>query len=178
MAETTANAVADYIIRFYHEHGDLITNLKLQKLVYYAQAWYLSLYEKPLFNEEFQAWISGPVQAELYARFKTYQWNPISEHNKTVLPEHIEEHLQEIIQVYGKYEAYYLERMTHAEEPWIKARAGIPPDQSSNALISKQDMQNFYQPTSDGEEKEANSDKTESQTEGKDCREAAIAILL
>lgn len=174
MAETTANAVADYIIRFYHKHGDLITNLKLQKLVYYAQAWHLGLYNKPLFDEEFQAWISGPVQPELYERFKKYQWNPISEDNETVLPEHIEEHLQEIIQVYGKYEAYYLERMTHEEEPWIIARAGIPSDQSSNAVISQQDMQRFYQPTSDGEEKETNSGKTDSQTEGKDCREAAI----
>ena len=174
MAETTANAVADYIICFYHQHGDLITNLKLQKLVYYAQAWYLGLYNKPLFDEDFHAWVSGPVQPELYDRFKKYQWNPISEHKETVLPEHIEEHLQEIIQVYGKYEAYYLERMTHAEEPWIKARAGIPSDQSSNAVISQGDMQRFYQPTSDGEEKEAGSGEGNSQAEGKDFRKAAL----
>ena len=79
MAQTTANAIADYIIKCCRDRGELITNLHLQKLVYYAQAWYLALYDKPLFDEEFQSWISGPVQPELHDRFKSYKWNPISE---------------------------------------------------------------------------------------------------
>jgi uncharacterized phage-associated protein len=155
MAETTANAVANYIIHFCHERGDLITNLHLQKLVYYAQAWYLALHDKPLFEEELQAWASGPVQPELYERFKTFKWNPISEDTgKVDLPKHVEDHLLEVMDVYGKYNAFYLERMTQEEEPWVKARGGIPRDEHSTAVISKKDMQEFYKTLADGEEED------------------------
>ncbi len=58
--KVTSDIIADYVIYFYHEHGDCITNLKLQKLVYYIQAWYLALNKNtPLFNEDFQAWVHG-----------------------------------------------------------------------------------------------------------------------
>ncbi|MGK7872992.1 MAG: Panacea domain-containing protein [Xenococcaceae cyanobacterium] len=154
MTQITANSIADYIIHFYHQHGDLITNLKLQKLVYYAQAWYLALYDKSLFSEDFQAWISGPVQPQLYERFKKYKWNPISEDAGEIeLLQQIEDHLIEVIEVYGKYEAYYLERMTQEETPWLKARGGIPSDRESTAVISKQEMQAFYKTLLDDEEK-------------------------
>ena len=155
MAETTANAVADYIIRFCHEHGDLVTNLKLQKLIYYAQAWYLALYDKPLFDEELQAWISGPVQPELYERFKHYQWNPIKEHpDKVEFPKEIEEHILEVLEVFGKYQAYYLERMTHNEDPWRNARRGIAIDEHSTNVISKKDMQEYYKTLIEDDEEE------------------------
>lgn len=144
MAETTANHVADWIVHFCHQHGELVTNLHLQKLVYYAQAWYLALYEKPLFDEEFQAWTSGPVQPELYDRFKKYKWNPIAEDREVKLPQNVEKHLGEVMGIYGKYNVLYLERMTHEEAPWIKARGGIPLDENSTAIISKQQMQEFY----------------------------------
>ncbi|MBR8828413.1 MAG: DUF4065 domain-containing protein [Gomphosphaeria aponina SAG 52.96 = DSM 107014] len=140
-----SKSIADYLIHFCHQHGDLITNLKLQKLVYYAQAWYLALYDQPLFPEDFQAWASGPVQPELYECYKKNKWNPISEDVGEIdLPQQIKDHLKEIIEVYGKYESYYLERMTQEELPWLKARGGIPIDEESTAVISKQAMQAFY----------------------------------
>ena len=155
MAETTAKTVADYIIRFSQEHGDLVTNLKLQKLVYYAQAWYLALYDKPLFDEELQAWINGPVQPELYDRFKSYKWNPISDRpEKVELPEQIKDHLIEIIEVFGKYQAYYLERMIQGEDPWLNARRGIPWDEHATVAIEKQDMQTYYKTLLADDEKE------------------------
>ncbi len=54
MRDITAAIVADRIINFCHNHGDLITNLKLQRLLYYAQAWYLALHEKKLFQVKIQ----------------------------------------------------------------------------------------------------------------------------
>ncbi|MBO1345978.1 MAG: DUF4065 domain-containing protein [Hormoscilla sp. GUM202] len=156
MAQTTANAVADYIIKFYHDHGELITNLHLQKLVYYAQAWYLALYDKPLFDEEFQAWISGPVQPELHDRFKSYKWNPISEHpEKVELPKHVEEHMLEVLEVYGRHNSFYLERMTQDEDPWRKARRGIPIGEPSTEVISKRSMQKYYKNLLEDEEEES-----------------------
>ncbi|MBC6422976.1 MAG: DUF4065 domain-containing protein [Hormoscilla sp. SP5CHS1] len=156
MAQTTANAIADYIIQFCHKHGDSIANLHLQKLVYYAQAWYLALYEKPLFDEEFQAWASGPVQPELYDRFTSYKWNPISEHpEKVELPKHVEEHILEVLDVYGRYIYYYLERMTHDEDPWRKVRRGMLMDEHSEVVISKKSMQKYYKNLLEDEDEES-----------------------
>lgn len=155
MAETTANTVADFMIRFCHEHGDLITNLHLQKLVYYTQAWYLAWHEKPLFDEDFQAGISGPLQPELYEKFKHHKWEPISEHpEKVELPPEIEKHLLEVMEVYGKYNYFDLGSMVCDEDPWRRSRRGTPRDEHSTALISKRSMLKYYQYLLDIEDEE------------------------
>ena len=156
MAETTASQVADYIIHFSHQHGDLVTNLKLQKLVYYAQAWYLALYGKPLFGGRLEAWVHGPVQPTVYQNFKKFGWNPITDDPGEVnLPEHIKSHLNEVMEVYGVLSAYQLERLTHREAPWLNARNGLPMDINSEAAISPQDMEKFYRAMADEKENKA-----------------------
>lgn len=66
MAELAAKRVADYIIAFAHEHGDPVSNLKLQKLLYYAQAWHLALHDNPLFDERIEASVHGPAVPPVY----------------------------------------------------------------------------------------------------------------
>jgi len=145
MNTLTHDTVADFFIKFAHEHGDCLTNLKLQKLVYYAQAWNLALYDKPLFESDFQAWVHGPVCPELYARFKGYRWKPITEQpDLPEIPENVKKHLIDVFEAYERYSGYQLEQMTHAEAPWIDARDGIPLDEASNAVISKESMKDFY----------------------------------
>jgi uncharacterized phage-associated protein len=145
MAFAPMNAAADYFIRFSHEVGDPITNLKLQKLVYYAQAWHLALHGRPLLAERFQAWVHGPVCPPLYQRFRHYGWNPISEDVAVpTLPDGVEEHLREVMEAYGGFSAWDLERLTHAEEPWIRARGGLAAHEPSTASISEDDMRSFY----------------------------------
>jgi uncharacterized phage-associated protein len=142
--QLSAQDVASYFINFCHNHGDYITNLKLQKLLYYAQAWYLALYNKPLFGEEIQAWVHGPVIPSVYSSYKKHSYKPIDENPSISLPSDISKHLEEVMEVYGGCSAFDLERMTHQSEPWIKARGGIPIDQSSNDIISQKDMKNYY----------------------------------
>jgi uncharacterized phage-associated protein len=145
MARTTANEVANYILCYVHEFGDLITNLKMQKLVYYAQAWFLAVYDKPLFDDRLEAWIHGPVQPSLYQRFKRYGWEPILEEVVCpTFPGDIEDHLQEIMDVYGDLTAHHLERLVHQEDPWKKARGGLPLDERCSNPISHDDMKTFY----------------------------------
>jgi uncharacterized phage-associated protein len=133
------------MIRFCHEHGDCLTNLKLQKLVYYTQAWYLGINGTPLFKDDFQAWIHGPVIPSLYQRFKKFGFNDITEQPpKVSCPETIIGHIQEVLKVYSGYSAYQLEQMTHNEDPWKLARKGIPDDANSKATIKKTDMKVFY----------------------------------
>src|SRR6185437_3402754 len=105
--ETTASNAADFFIAFAHDVGDAITNLKLQKLLYYAQGWHLALYDKPLFRERIEAWPHGPVVPPIYGKFKQYRWDPISENIASPdLPEHTKAHLDEVMQVYGPFNAF------------------------------------------------------------------------
>lgn len=139
------NKIADYFIWLCQQTGDLMTNLRLQKLVYYAQAWHLALKNDPLFEEDFQAWIHGPVEPTLYARFAENKWKPIvDEIKKPELSKGVETHLNEIMDAFGKYTAYDLERMTHNEDPWILARKGLAPDEPSTEIIPKDIMKDYY----------------------------------
>ncbi len=152
MAPTRAWDVADYILCYTREKGDYISNLKIQKLLYYAQAWFLALYDRPLFDEQLEAWVHGPVQPELYSRFKKYSWKPIitDEVRCPEYPNNIQSHLDEIMDVYGDLTAHHLERLVHQEDPWLKARQGLPPDEPSHNVISQDEMKVYYRSLTDG----------------------------
>ncbi|MDY7013941.1 MAG: DUF4065 domain-containing protein [Cyanobacteriota bacterium] len=127
--------IADYFIWLANETGSFISNLKLQKLVYYAQAWHLALYQTPLFEEDFQAWIHGPVIPELYQKYKDYRWRPILK--DVTLPKltpDILKFLDEVAEEYFACDSYELEQMTHAEAPWNQARENLQPDEPSDAI--------------------------------------------
>ncbi len=149
MARTDIDTVANYFLISAHEAGDCLTNLKLQKLVYYAQAWYLALKDEPLFDGEFEAWIHGPVNTHLYNRFRHYRWNPIDENPERRIEADVADYLDEIIDVFGGETAYNLERMTHSEEPWIEARGGIPNNTPSSSIISQETMKSYYRKLAD-----------------------------
>jgi uncharacterized phage-associated protein len=141
----SAKRVADYLIKFSHDHGDPISNLKLQKLLYYAQAWHLALFDQPLFGERIEAWVHGPAVPPVYGDFKKFHWETIpTPADAKVDGEQTLEHLNEVMQVYGGFTAYQLEQLTHSEEPWINARAGLAPDVASNAVISHESMRDYY----------------------------------
>jgi uncharacterized phage-associated protein len=139
---------ADFLLIECRERGDILTNLKLQKLLYYAQAWHLAIHNKQLFAEDFQAWVHGPALPSQYQRFKKFEWRPILEES-IVLPRlddvNVVSYLVEIVNIFGVETASSLELMTHNEKPWQDARKGIPKDQPSTAVITKQSMRLFYQ---------------------------------
>lgn len=144
--------VADYLICAARDQGEPLTNLKLQKLLYYAQAWYMALYDEPLFDEDFQAWVHGPVLPSQYRRFRNAGWRPIvDEVGKPVLPAKVRAHLDEILEVFGSEPAIALERMTHREGPWLEARGDLESDANSTRRISKDTMRDFYRRMKDAE---------------------------
>jgi len=142
----TPSHVADYLLAESRDRGEVLTNLKLQKLLYYAQAWHLALYKKPLFDEDFQAWVHGPVLPSQYRRFSRNEWRPITEQvdRPHFDDADIEKFLNEVIDVFGTETAVSLELMTHRERPWLEARGGIPMDESSQARIDKAVMREYY----------------------------------
>lgn len=136
--------VANYFIDLANQTGTAVSNLKLQKLVYYSQAWHLAIYGIPLFGEDFQAWIHGPVIPELYQKYKVFGWQPIHEDISSNLPERVSSFLGEVAKEYFACDAYELEQMTHLEAPWNQARGDISPDVASNAVIKKEWMKEYY----------------------------------
>ncbi|WP_042332764.1 Panacea domain-containing protein [Desulfosporosinus orientis] len=139
--------VAEYFLnKIVSEAGESITPLKLQKLVYYAQAWSLAFYNS-LFEEDFQAWVHGPVMPGLYIHFKEYGSGNIpkvSSFDSSVFEKEEITVLDLVWSVYGKYDAKYLERLTHIEKPWLDAREGKNQDKQCTNIISKEEIKKYF----------------------------------
>jgi uncharacterized phage-associated protein len=138
--------VAEYFIWLCNDSGSFITNLKLQKVLYYAQGWHLALKGKPLFDEDFQAWVHGPAIPYVYGTYKTFTYNPIWKKvaKPSIITTEIETFLKEIAKVFLPMDAYALELATHREMPWLKARNGLPMEATSKTVISKEDIKTYF----------------------------------
>lgn len=150
-----ANEIADYFIELSTPGTkENITNLKLQKLLYYAQGEYVAHNEESndemLFNDRIEAWKHGPVVPEVYRRFSNYIFNEISktEINKAniikVKEEELDVFLNGVWSIYGSYNGKQLERMSHMESPWQRTRGELPAYVSSNKEISPQVIKGFF----------------------------------
>lgn len=155
----TPSKIAHIVTFFVNQKGDTVSPKKLQKLLYYVEAWHLVHFDSPIIDEEFQAWVHGPVLPTLYHELKAHGYNDlevVAEENDT-----IDEEIQKIIaeasisedqldlihSVLGKYarlNSLQLELLTHSEAPWIEARNGCPPHEPCKNIISKERMKNFY----------------------------------
>ncbi len=146
MAKYTAGDVAEYYLccSTDKESGDLISNLKLQKLVYYAQGIHLAATGKPLFKDEIVAWMHGPVIKDLYHHYKENIYGPIEPTHDYNIPEFgadTKQLLDEVYRVLGQYSAWKLREMTHSENPWVNAyRKG------SGSVITHKDMAEYFKP--------------------------------
>ena len=131
--------VAEYILS---QTKDL-TAMKLQKLVYYSQAWNLVWEDAPLFNEKIEAWEKGPVCPDLY-KWHAGEFLVSSNENLKRLCAHTlsqndKENIDRVINAYKKYTAYELSYFTHQELPWRVAFA-----KGQNTAISLADMHEYY----------------------------------
>ncbi|MEG4850226.1 DUF4065 domain-containing protein [Microcoleus sp. B5-D4] len=123
-----------------------INAYKLQKLMYYAQAWYLGVYGKPLFDADFEAGIHGPVIPDLLEKYqRQFSWEAITEKiEQPKLPQKIGEFIEEVADAYFEYDDATLERMICSEKPWQEARGDLPRDESCHGIISHESMKKYY----------------------------------
>lgn len=140
--------VAKYFINLSNsDEKENITNLKLQKLLYYAQGFYLALENEPLFSDEIQAWAHGPVVPDVYSEFKRYGYKEIKE--KYQLEGNISISEKNIIEktwaIFKSYDGKQLEELTHLEDPWINARKGLPEMTSSTNPIEEADIKVYFE---------------------------------
>lgn len=114
--------VAKFFIALVDEDsGDSISNLKLQKLAYYAQGFHLAMHGQPLFPQRVFAWAHGPVVKELYHEYKRYGAGPIAlaqTFDAELYSSDMQDFLTEVNTVYGQFTASKLRNMTHVEPPW------------------------------------------------------------
>ncbi|QWR76739.1 Panacea domain-containing protein [Candidatus Magnetomonas plexicatena] len=133
--------VASYIL----EKRGKMTAMKLQKLVYYCQAWSLVWNEEPLFNEKIEAWANGPVVRELYDKHQgLFEISSLGIGDPSVLSKKQREAVNSILEYYGKKSSQWLSDLTHMEDPWKKARKGLAPSMRGNNEISHASMMEYY----------------------------------
>jgi uncharacterized phage-associated protein len=117
--------VAKYFLSKANREGDWVTNLKMQKLLYYAQAWYLVNYNAPLFKEPIRPWALGPVIKEVYDEFKNFGSAPIdyksTGQESNIFSKKQKQFLDEFYDIFFKFTAHELVNMSHNESPWKDA---------------------------------------------------------
>ncbi|HVS11504.1 MAG TPA: type II toxin-antitoxin system antitoxin SocA domain-containing protein [Planctomycetota bacterium] len=118
--------------------------LKLQKLVYYCQAWSLAWHGRPLFSERIQAWVHGPVVPELYQMTSGRASVVAVGGSAEALSSPARTTVLEVLDYYGKHSPAKLRRLTHDEAPWRDARGGIPDNCPSTNEITRESMRRFY----------------------------------
>lgn len=133
--------VANYILK----SKGRMTTWKLQKLVYYCQAWSLVWDDDVLFPEEIEAWANGPVVRDLYNKHrKFYQVSSIRQGNPDNLTDTQRETIDEVLKFYGDKSSQWLKDLTHMELPWQLARKDLPIGERGNNIISKASLGEYY----------------------------------
>ena len=134
----TAKQIAEYILTMSDpEEGDIISHMKLQKLLYYCQGVFLAIYDRPLFRDAIEHWHHGPVIPSVYQKYKEHGSNALpvpSRVNFDVFAEDEESVIKEIYNVYGQFSAWRLREMTHQEPPWYDTE---PRETISHARLSE-----------------------------------------
>lgn len=121
---------------------------KLQKLCYYAQAWYFTFYQQKLIDGDFEGWVHGPVNRSL--------WNALSKYGYVLVPSNefsrrsvdlnkkTADFLERVWATYGSLTGGQLEALSHTETPWINSRRGLDSQAPGTVVISLSDMRNYY----------------------------------
>jgi uncharacterized phage-associated protein len=136
--------VAKYIL----EQIGGMTAMKLQKLVYYSQAWSLVWDSKPLFNERIEAWANGPVVPVLYEAHRGEFLVDVSRFpsgNPENLVKTEKETIDAVLNLYGGKSPQWLSELSHNEDPWKNAREGLSRGERGNKVITHASMVEYYE---------------------------------
>ena len=139
------------VISYVFEKLEEVTPLMLQKLLYFIQGVFCALYKRPMFYENCQAWVHGPVYPEVYDMFRDFKYNPIEDARFAIF-EGTEDELTEderrvidlVVNTFGEYSGKMLERITHKELPWRSARKGYGNNIPSREPILMEDIAVYF----------------------------------
>lgn len=135
--------VAKYILHYCDE----ISQLALQKLLYYIQGFSYVFNDEFIFTEDCEAWVHGPVYPDVYNEYGNRGFNIIREYtsvNPSLIPPDERIVIDTVVRYFGKMKAKQLEEFTHIEKPWLQARGGMDVDARSANVISKKSMKDYF----------------------------------
>lgn len=134
-----------------------MSNLKLQKLLFYIHAYHLAYFETPLIEDEFEAWVHGPVSRKVFMALRDTArlYDELSYHQEEgedtpdvslqkVLTDDQMELIDDVLDEYGVLTGLQLENLTHSEDPWISTRGGLPPGEKCDKVIPNDLIQKYY----------------------------------
>jgi uncharacterized phage-associated protein len=141
--------VAAHILRLAasEQEPELVSHLRLQKLLYYVQGWSLGLRGRPLFRDRIEAWTDGPVVPAVYRATLACKHqaidagsfgaaDPLSEEDQVLVGQ--------VWTTYRPYSALSLRDMTHREPPWRDARADVADGAPSNREIARDALRSYF----------------------------------
>lgn len=140
---TTEFDVARYIL----ENQGQMSAMKLQKLLYYCQAWSMVWDERTLFDADFEAWANGPVLPSVYDIHRgqfLVDSSLFKMGNSSSLDDDATDTVAQVLKVYGNKTAQWLSNLTHEEAPWKDTRGDLTPMDRSNAVIEKGSIHEYY----------------------------------
>lgn len=142
-------------ISYIFKKAEEVTPLALQKMLYYIQGIYMVSFDKELFWEDCEAWAHGPVFRDVYEVFKDFQYNPIDDIRFSMFQNRFDELSEDekkvidlVVESFGMYSGKTLEKITHSESPWIEARENYLPNEPSNEIITKEQIQKYFREVS------------------------------
>lgn len=141
MAKYTAQQIAKWFVNraafiAHQDRGDYITDLKLQKILYYAQGFHLALFDEPLFDDKIYAWNYGPVVRSVYNVYSKFNRNPLAKVEEVDIDDETALFLERIQKTFGIYAASALVEKTHSETPYKVTAA--------NGEITVEIMKDFF----------------------------------
>jgi uncharacterized phage-associated protein len=134
--------VAEYVLKRF----GAISAMKLQKLVYYCQAWSLVWDGRPLFDDEIEAWANGPVAPVLYRAHRGESLvHLVGGNAEEIAADAVaQETIASVLEFYGDKSSQWLSDLTHAERPWKDARGDLPPGAPGTRAINRDAMAAYY----------------------------------
>lgn len=138
-------------IAYVFEQMEEITPLALQKILYFIQGIHMTLYGKPMYTEDCEAWVHGPVYPKVYNLFRDFKYNPIEDTRFAIfygrskeLNSDEKKVIDLVVKTFGKYSGKTLEIITHKEKPWIDAREGYGKVDIAEVVIPQEEMKAYF----------------------------------
>lgn len=136
--------IADYIIYELNNQNIEITHLKLQKLMYFCQKYSLKMYDRALFDDDFEAWVHGPVLPKIYKLYAKFGWESIPSNSYTIFLFHKDKEIINYILEQHKFKkGKELEILSHKDGAWLEARSSLSYFDKSNTIINKKSIKGF-----------------------------------
>lgn len=137
---------AKYIIAYFKERDKNVTNLMLEKLLYFLEAIYMVMTDEDrLFKEDFAAWNFGPVNEIVYKEYKDFGSMPIFLDEEIKIPKKNEEYVAYLYELFKDYNAYMLVNLSHSKNsPWYKINEKYDFEIPKGEIIPKEETKEWF----------------------------------